>query len=429
MRLANVWHVGRLRRGAALLAASMAVASAGSAEEAGSGPPVAARPPTLGGPEGDHQQVEEQGRRESGYAYTGFQRLFKPYVDWKSRLKDDYGLGFGFLFYFLGQGATDTTTGRDGAFGGIFRFHGSWEAFARHTGHSGRLEWRVETRYAAGGVQAPSDLGASVGAAALNPGNGYVDDFDIDLSVFNWTQHLAGQRVGFALGRLAFDSYLDSFYFQTFSRGFLNRSFLTNPTMGTSGIGALGAVLKGFVTKNFWLGGQIYDANAVSGEFDTDTIAEGEFLESAEIGWTPSYERHGTDRVQFTYWHKDALSDKGVPSGQGWVVSASWEVLPGLIPFTRFGHSDGGGGVSAESAFSAGLEWSPAPHHALSFGGGWADPAAADLRDEYVVEGSWLWQVSPNLSLLADAQLMIHPASNAAKDAAGVFGVRAILTF
>jgi len=30
---------------------------------------------------------------------------------------------------------------------------------------------------------------------------------------------------------------------------------------------------------------------------------------------------------------------------------------------------------------------------------------------------------------VTDAQLMIHPANNAAKDAAEVFGVRAILTF
>ncbi len=429
MRFGSGCGVGRLRFAAVSLAAIVAFAPPLSAEDAESASSAAARAPTLGGPEGVHQHVEDQAQRESDYAYTGLQRFARPYFDWKARLKDDYGLRFGFMFYFLGQAATDTTTGREEAFGGIFRFHGSWEALARHTGHSGRLEWRVEWRYAPGGVEAPAELGASVGAAALNPGNGYSDDFDLDLDVFSWTQNLADQRVGFAIGRLPFDSYLDSFYFQSFSYGFINRSFLTNPTMGTTGIGALGAVVKGFVTKNFWLGGQIYDGNAKNGKFEMDTIGEGEFLKSAEIGWTPSFERHQKDRVQLTYWHKDALTDEGVPSGEGWVVSASFEVLPGLLPFTRFGHSDGGAGVSAESALSAGLEWSPAQHHAFSLGGGWADPAAAGLHDEYVVEGSWLWKVSPNLSLLTDVQLMLDPANNPAKDAVGVFGLRGILTF
>jgi hypothetical protein len=42
--------------------------------------------------------------------------------------------------------------------------------------------------------------------------------------------------------------------------------------MGTTGIGALGAVAKGMVTDQFWIGGGLYDANAASGEFDWDTV-------------------------------------------------------------------------------------------------------------------------------------------------------------
>jgi len=299
MGFENGCGVERLRFAAVSLAAIVAFAPSVAGEDAGSAPSAEARAPTLGGPEGVHQHVETQAQRESGYAYTGSQRFAKPHFDWNARLKEDYRLGFGFMFYFLGQAATDTTSGREEAFGGIFRF----------------------------------------------------------------------------------------------------------------------------------LGGQIYHGNAKNGEFDIDMIGEGEFRKSAEIGWTPSFERHAKDRVQLTYWHKDTLTHEGVPSGEGRVVSASFEVLPGLLPFTRFAHSDGGAGVSAESALSAGLEWSPGPHHALSLGGGWADPATADLHDEYVVEGSWLWQASPNLSLLTDVQLMLDPANNPAKDAVGVFGLRSIVMF
>ena len=217
-------------------------------------------------------------------------------------------------------------------------------------------------------------MSGEVGAAALNTGFGYSDNFSTDLSVLNWTQTFLDHRAGFAVGRLAFDVYLDGFMFQTFSRGFLNRAFLLNPTMATTGIGALGAAAKGFVTDNFLIGGQIYDGNAVSGEFDMDTFQEREWLKAVEVAWTPSPARFKTDRVQFTYWDKDERRKAGVPEGSGWVVSASYQVKKGFIPFTRFGHSDGGAGVAAESAASIGFELMPANDQAWSLGFGWIGP-------------------------------------------------------
>ena len=171
---------------------------------------------------------------------------------------------------------------------------------------------------------------------------------------------------------LAFDVYQDAFLFQTFSRGFINRAFLVNPTIGTTGIGALGAVAKGFVSDSLWIGAQIYDGNAASGDFDMDTVEEGEWLKSVEIGWTPSLDRRKTDRIQLTYWQKDRRSKPGVPSGSGWAVSASTQWTDELIPFTRFGHSDGGAGVAAETAArrppaaASGTSWSSRPPTACS---------------------------------------------------------------
>lgn len=123
-----------------------------------------------------------------------------------------------------------------------------------------------------GGFLAPTPLGAAIGVAAVNPGFGYTDNFNLDLAVLNWTQLLFDDRVGFAVGRLAFDGYLDGSPFQSLTRGFLNRVFGLNPTMGITGIGALGAVIKGDLPGGFWLGAQIHDANAVSGELNADVL-------------------------------------------------------------------------------------------------------------------------------------------------------------
>lgn len=268
---------------------------------------------TLAGPDGVAQALKKAETDKSIYPQPSW---LKSYDAWKKRIQDDYGVSFGLSAYWLYQKANESLNDEDEGFGGIYRFQGSWVAFCRDTGHPGSLEWRIENRNEVGGYLSPSQLGGEIGAEALNTGFGYSDNFSTDISVLNWTQVLFDKRAGFAVGRLAFDVYLDAFMFQTFSRGFLNRAFLVNPTIGTTGIGALGAVAKGFVTENFLIGGQIYDGNAASGDFDFDTFEEHEWLKAVEFAWTPAMARYKTDRIQFTYWDKDEREKAGVPGPQ-----------------------------------------------------------------------------------------------------------------
>jgi porin len=392
-------------------------------------PAESGRDRALGGPEGVTQKLKRAEDQTSTFPTPGWAQ---SYDDWKKHIKDKYGLSLGISAYWLYQKATKSLNNEDDALGGIYRFQGSWTAFGRDTGHPGRLEWRIEKRSEVGSNLSPSQLGGEVGAAALNTGFGYSDNFKTDLSVLNWTQLFADQRAGIAAGRLAFDVYLDAFMFQTFSRGFINRAFLINPTMATTGVGALGAVAKGFVIDQFWIGGQIHDGNAVSGDFDFDTFKEHEWLKAVEIGWTPSISRYKTDRIQFTYWDKDARQKAGTTKGSGWVVSASWQLTDRFIPFTRFGHSDGGAGVAAESAASIGFEFSLRKDQAWSLGAGWAKPSektfGPGLKDEYVIETSYKFQLWRSFSLTPDVQLLLDPAKNPTETKVWVFGLRAILS-
>ena len=334
---------------------------------------------------------------------------------------------FGFKAFWLYQKASETLGEEDDALGQIYRFSGSWTLLGRDSGHPGRLEWRVEHRSGVGSRLSPTQLGDELGAEVLNPGFGYSPSFNTDLSVFNWTQVFNDQKAAFAIGRLAFDVYLDGFAFQTFSRGFINQAFIFSPTMAGPGIGALGAISKGFVTDNVWVGGHIYDGNAVSGEFDMDTFKQSEWLKAVEIGWTPSAGRRETDRIQFTYWDKDALKQADISSGRGWVVSASWK-LNDLFPFLRFGHSDGGAGVLAKDSVSAGLEYTTRPNQAWSLGLGWANPVNPEKGDEYVFETSYKFQLLRSFSLLPNMQLLWDPANSPEEDQVWVVGLRGIMT-
>jgi hypothetical protein len=218
--------------------------------------------PGFGGPESVTEQLKHADElRETMYDWP----VFDGYLDWKKQIKEDYDVSFGLHFYGLYQKASDSLPGRDDdAMGNVFRFLGNWTVFEKDNGNLGRIEWRVESRSDWFGLQAPGSLGGATGTTALVPGFGYSDNFDMDLAVINWTQGFASGKAGYAVGRLAFDAYLDAFPFQTFSRGFINRSFILNPTLPTTGIGALGGVVQGFVTDNIWLGGQMHDANAAS---------------------------------------------------------------------------------------------------------------------------------------------------------------------
>jgi porin len=386
--------------------------------------------PAFGGPESVTEQLKRADvTLDAMYDWP----FFDGYFDWKRQIKDDYGVSFGLHFYGLYQRASDSLPGRDeDALGNIFRFLGNWTLWEKDNGNLGRIEWRVESRSNWGGFQAPGSLGGAAGIAALAPGFAYSDNFDMDLAVINWTQGFADGKAGYAVGRLAFDVYLDAFPFQTFSKGFINRSFILNPTLPTTGVGALGGVVKGFVTDNVWVGGQIHDANAASGDFDFDTVQEGEFLKAVEIGFTPSFGQRKSHLVQFTYWDKDERSAASVSSGSGWAISAAWKLNDTYFPFVRFGSSDGGGGVAAEDAFSAGVEISRPRGEVWTMGAGWAKPSeetfGPGLDDETVIEMSYKFPISKQLSLTPDAQIIFNPSTNPGESSIWVIGVRAILT-
>jgi porin len=386
----------------------------------------------FGGPDGVSGQLRSNDElREAGYDVVWLQSNWRPYFDWKRQLKDNRGIAFGINMWGLYQAASAVKPGTDdNALGGIFRFQGVWKLLGRNGGgSSGRLEWRVETRGNIGDNVAPATLGDNVGTIGLNTGFPYNESFHLDVSVLNWTQGFIDNRVGYAVGRLAFDAYLDANPFQTPAGGFLNRGLFLNPTLPTTGVGALGLVAEAFVTENIRIGGQIYDANAKNGNWDYDAFQESEFIKAAEIGWSPSRARHKTDLVQLTYWTRDRLDTTGTPQslpGHGLAMTATWQ-FERWAPFFRYGNSNGDGGVAAKEYAATGFKMQAFFDQLFSAGAAWSEPSDQTLRDEYVVEFSYVYQLSQNLSLTPDIQLVVHPADNPADSNAWVLGLRALL--
>jgi hypothetical protein len=244
--------------------------------------------PSFGGPSGVESELESlDEKRDSLYRIDLMTRSFTPWFDWKKDLKNETGIKLSASALFLHQYSSEEspTTSQNHASGGIYRFQVSWSALSSDNA-LGKLTWRLEARKDIAGAPSPQQHGGEF-MASLTPGFPYGNNFDVDLSVLSWSQNFERQRIGYSVGRLAFDAYLDAFVTQTPYGGFLNRSFVFNPTLATTGAGALGAVVKGMVSDQIWVGAQIYDGNANNGDFDLDTFKEHEWLTAAEVGWTP----------------------------------------------------------------------------------------------------------------------------------------------
>ncbi len=399
---------------------------------AGDPAPRANANPTMGGPAGVTGELEQAEDILEAYRIDNRELALKPWYEWKDALRERTGFSFGINAQMLYLNASETIGAEDDAAGGIYRMQGEWVLFDRGGDHPGRIVFRLEHRSKLGGGIPPASLRGEIGAAATDPGFAYSDNFGTGFSVLAWQQSFAAQRAAFAVGLLDFSAYIDAFHYQTIARGFLNRSFILSPTLATTGIGALGAVAKGFLNDNFWIGGGVYDANATSGDPGFDTWDTGELLKHVEVGWTPDISRRGTDRLQLTYWHKDRVAANGTPSGSGWLVSWSAKAGPRWIPFARAGWSDGGGGALAERSLSAGFSYRMAFQGWLTLGAGINEPSdrthGAHLGSEKVLEASYLWQITANTSLLPDLQLILDPARNPSEDTIWAAGLRLRIT-
>lgn len=372
------------------------------------------------GPDGVSNQIEQEDKKR--LETPGSEKLM-AYAYWKESIKADYGLSFGVQYLTLYQqmNRNANNTERKSA-GDIFRINGSYEVFESADGNAGWLEWRIENRHNLFGLKSPMQVGENAGIAALNPGEGYLNAFHTDLAVLNWTQVFA-DRVGFAVGRLSYASYLDAGYFQSFSSGFLNSAFIASPAVAFTGVGALGISIKGFLTPHIITGIQAHDANAKPGEFSLDTIRQNEYLSAVELGWTPDPYQLDISLVQLTLWHKDALNQTGAKEGYGLAFNAVL-VTGDFIPFLHMAFNNSGGGVNARSAISTGLEYS-AGEGIWSLGFGWADPVnPLQTGEEYMAESSYRFDLLAGLEMMLDLQYIRYTPKSIQQENSWVASLR-----
>jgi porin len=363
-----------------------------------------------------------------------------PFYEWKDQIREKYGYTFALDYYSVGLKASESLPGSDDdASSAVFRFSGFWELLGRGTDTTGTLVYLWEHRHRYGSTL-PSPFSLE------NLGNvGFIgipfDDDGWHLTNLYWSQSWRKGQFEAVAGFLDVTDFVDVYALTSPWTDFYNFVFsIGAATMDLPDDAALGLAAGAWLTDKAYIIGGFEDLNSRPGDplegFDT-FWNDHEFFKHIEIGWTTSpWEQYYLDNLHLTLWHADKRDDIGVEDGWGAFLSFAHSVGDKWLLFARGGYAEDGGSILKKSA-SIGGGYAPngigalGAGHLLGFGANWGQPNDAlfgsGLDDQYAMEVYYRLQVTKELAITPDVQLLFNPALNPEEDRIWVFGLRARL--
>jgi len=373
--------------------------------------------------------IENEKEHTSFFRFESVDAFFKPYDEWKASLQKEHHLKIGGDYQNEYLHANPSNTDKD-AFSGVFRLYGAYTAFNEDSANSGTLIFKVENRHAYGDYFTAQNYGFAAGYYGIGgtlfgelSGSGW------GLTNFFWKQQLREGKSNFIVGVIDPTDYLGIYGMSNPMTSFLNLSFLIDPTMflPNQGLGIAGSTMIG---EHFYAIANIIDANADAQELGFDTLGEGEFFTSFELGWTTEQSRVYFDNIHLTLWHVDEHSTfNASPEGWGANFSASWLIDDSWMPYLRGGYSKGGAGLMQKSLSAGFGHYMSDTSDLLGFGVNWSDPSDDTLREQVTAELFYRIQIAKSIALTPDIQYFKDPALYPTESSMVQLGLRARFTF
>jgi porin len=322
------------------------------------------------------------------------------------------------------------------ASGAVLRHFGRWELLGRGTDTTGSLNYLFEYRHRMSDTT-PSEF---------SPGNlgnvGFIEiPFAKDkwhLTNLYWAQTWQNGKYEVFGGFLDITDFVDVYPLTSPWTDFYNFVFsIGAATMDVPDDASLGMAAGMWLTDNAYLIGGFEDLNSdptdpVEG-FNT-FFNDNEYFKHIEIGWTGSTkEEYYLDNIHVTLWHSDERDELNVDRGWGTVLSMTKHIREKWLPFIRAGYAEDGGSI-LKTSISAGFGYQPDKSgDQFGFGANWGKPNdeifGSGLGDQYALEAYYRLQVTKELAITPDLQLLIDPALNQDDDEIWVFGLRARYSF
>jgi porin len=385
---------------------------------------------TLAGPE----QVENRLDIDSNQVTPIFpDSLASGYFNWKARIKKDHGVTLGGDYSAVYLSASDSP-GEDSAFGGMYRFYGSWEASGDGKGNSGALIWKAEHRHAYGSNVAPGSFGFETGYIGLFEPP--FSDQGTRLTNLYWRQRMKGGDLVFVGGYVDVTDYVDVYMLASPWTGFFNFAFSTGSATIPAPNEGLGLALGGYLNENFYIIGGFADTNSDPHKpfdgFDT-FFNDREYFKHLEFGWNSSRESAFMNNVHLTLWQADERVAAATPDGWGANISWSRSINDHWLPFVRAGYAEDGGAL-LEKSISAGFGYQKVSGgNQVGVAYNWGEPMASTwapgLTNQQTLELFYRIQLFKELAITPDIQYIRNPALNPEVDTLWVWGLRARLVF
>ena len=371
----------------------------------------------------DNQLAESNRRFDALFPVGPLDPLHRQWEDATRQIEQSLGLELGLNYTVLYQNADASLPGRpSGAAVGDLDFFGRWNLVNRNGPWPGAVVFFTENRHRFTDIP-PSALGRAIGSL-WGTTNAFSEQ-DYALTQLYWEQGSQEDRVVSRLGKIDPQAIYDQSRFISTNEAFINQAFSTTLAMPlpTTGLGAALAVSP--FTNTYVVGG-VHDANGDRTSFGD--IDRGELFAAAEFGVAPGHGKPGAGLYHVTFWHSDAREVAGTPSGRGFALTLQQEFGPGgnFVPFFRYSYGDGGATpVRQAIATRDGIEQPFGQNNDLiGLGFSWGQPADTSLRDQYVLEAFYRFQVTPHTNLTPDLQVILDPSENLAEETIVVGGVR-----
>lgn len=352
------------------------------------------------------------------YLLPGFE---KRVVTELENLNKNYKLDIGFATTSVYQRST-LSTGQYEAAGGDFKVFGTWKLVDRGVDNWGMLGFSCDERFKYTSLE-PAFFGPTIGIFGRT-----VAGFDQQrfLLVQLWWEHHLGDEFIIRFGKVDTSDYIDSYRYQSPTLGFLTPPLEDMPTIPYPSKGP-GFAMVFRPIEDFYFTFAMSERNSVKSWVRFDNFFDDpEYFTAFEIGYQPDLEGFGEGDFHFTYWYADHVRRFGIPSGQGFAISAQQVYTKSFIPFARYSYGDGHATFFRQScAIGFGIE-TPfgRKEDVYALGFGWKQPFNKDFDPQYVIETFYRLQLTPSMQITPDLEIFFNRPLIDKRDVPLVFTVR-----
>ena len=380
---------------------------------------------------------DEEENDEPKQSFLRFPSPLQPWLDFKQGVQ----AGVRVLDWRVGRHAwpgctPNSLTDNHNAVGQKFTLNVGQQILFRGTPDVMTVEAVIEDRGPVGTEFAPLQAGLRTGSSTATASTW--GDFNLGVTQLYVRQDLLDHHFQYTFGKVFAPNYVNPYPLFDDNRQYLNQMYTTSVTIPVPlrGFGAVAAIFP----TNFGLyaKGGIYTVYSDDVGFTADSFFNRpQYFRHLELGWsglagtgTPIQARGPMDanNVSLTLWSKDANFDTGEAKSRGIAFNANYQFRPDMMAFLRGGWSEG---WQLDRSLNGGWGWRPFQQYSDLFGlaAGWAEPANHNLRDQYVFEGFYRFQLTSQVAVTPDLQWILHPTLNPNTGSLWVASLRARVTF